>query len=69
VIAFVVANAGSVPHALQVEGPHGDLRTAALAPGSATTIKFDLPTGTYKWYCPIADHEQRGMVGRLRVAD
>jgi FtsP/CotA-like multicopper oxidase with cupredoxin domain len=28
-----------------------------------------LPPGTYKWYCPIADHEQRGMFGRVRVAE
>lgn len=69
VIAFEVSNDGSVPHALQVEGPRGDLRTATIAPGTRTTIKFDLPAGTYKWYCPIADHQRRGMVGRVRVAE
>ena len=28
-----------------------------------------LPPGTYKWLCPLADHERRGMAGRVRVAE
>ena len=45
------------------------MRTRALRPGERTVLTVRLPAGTYKWYCPIADHEQRGMAGRVRVAE
>lgn len=69
ILAFEVANDGAVVHALRVEGPAGDLETPAIPPGEGSAIRIDLPRGTYKWYCPIGDHEQRGMVGRVRVAE
>jgi plastocyanin len=69
VIAFVATNDGLVRHALAVDGPSGTVRTPALPPGERATITLRLPPGTYKWYCPVADHEQRGMVGRVRVAE
>lgn len=69
VIAFVATNDGLVRHALAVDGPAGQVRTAALAPGERATLTVQLPPGTYKWYCPIGDHQRRGMVGRVRVAE
>ena len=68
-IAFQATNDGVVSHALAVDGPSGPVSTRALRPGERATITLVLPAGTYKWYCPIADHEQRGMVGRVRVAE
>lgn len=68
-IAFAATNDGLVRHALAVDGPSGTVRTPALAPGERAIIAVRLPPGTYKWYCPIADHEQRGMAGRVRVAE
>jgi hypothetical protein len=68
-IAVAVINDGVVRHALALDGPAGLIRTRALVPGERTTLSVSLPQGTYRWYCPIADHEQRGMVGRLRVAE
>jgi uncharacterized cupredoxin-like copper-binding protein len=69
VIAFAAANDGQVPHALEVEGPSGEVETPTLDPGEAATVRIDLPPGSYKWYCPVGDHEQRGMAGRVRVAE
>jgi uncharacterized cupredoxin-like copper-binding protein len=69
VIAFVATNDGQTRHALAVDGPTGERRSVALRPGERTTIALRLEPGTYKWYCPIADHERRGMVGRVRVAE
>ncbi|MBA3329219.1 MAG: hypothetical protein H0T43_13055, partial [Solirubrobacterales bacterium] len=66
---FEVTNEGEAPHALAVAGPAGLARTPALRPGQATTLTVELPAGTYKWYCPLADHELRGMAGRVRVAE
>jgi hypothetical protein len=68
-VAFEATNDGLVRHALAVDGPAGQVRTPTLAPGERATISVRLPPGTYKWYCPLADHEHRGMVGRVRVAE
>jgi len=68
-VAFDVTNDGTVDHALAVDAPAGQVRTRVQRPGQRTMLTVRLPAGTYKWYCPIADHEQRGMVGRLRVAE
>lgn len=68
-IAFEATNDGLVRHALAVDGPSGQERTAPLRLGERATLAVRLPAGTYKWYCPLADHERRGMFGRLRVAE
>ena len=68
-VAVEVINDGVVRHALALDGPAGLIRTRALVPGDRATLSISLPQGTYRWYCPVADHEQRGMVGRLRVAE
>ena len=68
-IAFVATNDGLTRHALAVDGPSGSARTPVLRLGERATFSIRLPAGTYKWYCPVADHEQRGMVGRIRVAE
>ena len=68
-IAIEVIDDGVVRHALALDGPSGLVRTRALVPGERTILSAKLPPGTYRWYCPLADHEQRGMVGRLRVAE
>jgi len=68
-VAFEATNDGLVRHALAVDGPAGQVRTPTLSPGERATIAVQLPPGTYKWYCPLGDHERRGMVGRVRVAE
>jgi plastocyanin len=68
-VAFEATNDGLVRHALAVDGPAGQVRTPTLSPGERATITVPLPPGTYKWYCPLDDHEARGMVGRVRVAE
>jgi hypothetical protein len=68
-IGFEATNDGQSRHALAVVGPAGQVRTQTLRPGERTTVEVRLPPGTYKWYCPVDDHERRGMVGRVRVAE
>ncbi len=69
VVQFDVTNAGEAPHALEVEGPEGEVETETIAPGKKATLKADLSkAGTYVWYCPVGDHEQKGMKGRITVA-
>jgi plastocyanin len=69
VVAFEATNDGQSLHALAIIGPAGQARTQTLKPGERTTVEVRLPPGTYKWYCPVGDHERRGMVGRVRVAE
>jgi plastocyanin len=69
VIAFVATNDGETTHALAVDSPTGEVSTKRLRPGEQGTLSLRLPPGTYKWLCPVADHERRGMVGRVRVAE
>jgi len=68
-VAFTATNDGMVRHALAVDGPAGTGRTPTLALGERAVLTVRLPPGLYKWYCPLADHERRGMAGRVRVAE
>lgn len=69
VVKFEVTNAGKVTHALEVEGPKGEVETEAIEPGRKASLEADLSKpGTYTWYCPIGDHEARGMKGKITVA-
>lgn len=69
IVAFELTNDGQATHALEVEGPDGEVETKALQPGEKQTIKANLDRpGRYTWYCPIGDHRQRGMDGFVLVA-
>lgn len=68
VVELRVANAGDTVHALEVEGPAGEAKTAPIQPGKSATLKVDLSKpGRYEWYCPIADHKDEGMKGEITV--
>ena len=68
-VAIEATNAGKFPHAIEVEGPKGDKETDEIAPGKTAKLTVDLSKpGKYKWYCPIGDHEQRGMTGSIFIA-
>jgi plastocyanin len=67
-IDFAIRNAGQVEHALEVETQSGEVETENIAPGGTATLKADLEPGAYVWYCPVGDHRERGMEGRITVA-
>jgi len=67
VVAFEATNDGKITHALEVEGPKGEVRARPFAPGQSRTIKVDLPPGRYVWYCPIDGHKDKGMKGAIAV--
>lgn len=67
-VTFEAVNDGETEHALEVEGPSGEKETHPIAPGGSATLSIDLSRpGNYKMYCPVANHEQLGMVGKVRV--
>ncbi|MGH2992409.1 MAG: cupredoxin domain-containing protein [Solirubrobacterales bacterium] len=56
-------------HGLAVEGPSGEQELPKdLQPGDSGELTVELgEPGEYRWYCPIANHEQLGMVGDITV--
>ena len=41
----------------------------AFRPGESTLLEVNLDPGIYKLYCPVGDHEERGMVGTVTVEE
>jgi plastocyanin len=64
VIAF--DNPSQVPHAVEVEGNGVEEETETITNSSAR-LALNLDAGKYKFYCPVGNHEQAGMVGTLTV--
>lgn len=65
-------NMGEDPHNLNLQladgsGPQGEIAT--IGPTSQGIAKFDLPAGTYRLWCDLDEHEERGMKATLVVAD
>jgi uncharacterized cupredoxin-like copper-binding protein len=68
-VLFRVSNEGQAPHALEVEGPEGEVETEQLSPGDSAELTANLSKpGKYVWYCPVGDHKDRGMAGTITVA-
>jgi plastocyanin len=67
--AISVRNAGATQHALEVEGPAGEVKTGTIEPGATAQLKVKLnKPGRYEWYCPIDGHKDKGMKGEITVA-
>lgn len=68
-ITINATNDGQTPHSIEVEGPEGEVELEQeLAPGESGSIEVPLTEeGAFTWYCPVGDHEQRGMRGRIAV--
>jgi len=70
-VTISATNAGTVTHAIEVEGGGAggkDARSADIAPGKSATLTVDLKPGkSYEWYCPIDNHKGMGMKGEIKV--
>ena len=68
-VTFTVANAGSIPHAFEVEGQGIEQETALIQPGSSANLTLTLKPGTYEVYCPVGEdsHKKLGMETDLKV--
>src|SRR2546422_4355952 len=68
-VTFTVTNAGSIPHAFEVEGAGVERETELIQPGSTATLTLTLKPGTYEAYCPVGEdsHKKLGMETHLNV--
>src|SRR5438046_4616336 len=68
-VTFAVTNAGSIPHAFEIEGHGIEKETPTIQPGDSATLTVTLKPGTYEVYCPVGNdsHKKLGMVAQLRV--
>jgi uncharacterized cupredoxin-like copper-binding protein len=66
---FRAVNSGSDEHALEIEGEGIEEETEEMPPGESTELEVNLDPGTYKLYCPVGDHEERGMTGTIIVRE
>lgn len=65
---FNVTNRGTHEHSFEIEGEGIEKALdRPLQPGQSAKLVVDLHAGTYKAYCPVADHEERGMTTPLVV--
>jgi plastocyanin len=66
---LTVNNNGGQVHALEVDGPTGTFKTAAIQPGKSAKLTVDATKpGKYVVFCPIDGHRQKGMQGAITVA-
>jgi hypothetical protein len=68
-VTFEITNAGSIPHAFEVEGHGTEKSTPQIQPGKNATLKVDLSAGGYEAYCPVGkgSHKMLGMRSQLTV--
>jgi uncharacterized cupredoxin-like copper-binding protein len=67
-VTFEVKNAGTIGHALEVEGNGVEEKTSTISAGSSAKLTVDLSkNGTYEVYCPIDGHRSLGMEAKLVV--
>jgi uncharacterized cupredoxin-like copper-binding protein len=66
---FHAVNDGQVTHSLEIEGNGVETKLASdLQPGASGDLEAALPAGTYEIYCPVGNHKDMGMEGKVEVA-
>jgi Cupredoxin-like domain len=66
-VTFEVTNEGDSLHGFEIAGPGTDEKVEGIPPGETRTLQVDLQPGTYRVYCPVADHGKTGMQLALKV--
>jgi uncharacterized cupredoxin-like copper-binding protein len=67
---FVLHNDGGKIHSFKIEGPGIDqLLDKPVQPHESGTLQVTLKPGEYKVYCPVGNHESKGMKTTLVVAE
>ena len=66
--AFIVTNSGKAKHNFEIEGQGIEKKFfASVDPNESKTLQLNLKPGNYKVFCPMEDHEGKGMETTLTV--
>jgi plastocyanin len=66
-IDLKLPNGLKAPHGIAIEGKGVDEDGPVANAGGSSTVSADLKPGTYTFYCPVGDHREEGMEGKLTV--
>lgn len=69
-LSVALLNRGEQEHNIEFELPSGEkVLPTNVPPGQSAILEFTAPqeAGTYTFYCPVEDHHEKGMEGRLIV--
>ncbi len=66
-VTFAIANDGSAPHNLEVEGNGIEEVSETIDGGQKTDLTVNLEPGEYEMYCAIPGHREQGMEGTVTV--
>ena len=66
-VRFRIMNAGEHVHGFEIEGQGIERAVQRLQPGRSATLQVNLQRGEYYVYCPVRDHEERGMHKTVQV--
>jgi plastocyanin len=66
-VTITMDNPASFPHAIAIEGSGVDVKGNVVQKGGKSVASADLNAGTYAFYCPVGNHRQAGMEGKLTV--
>jgi outer membrane protein assembly factor BamB/plastocyanin len=65
-VTITLTNQGVAQHDLKID--ETEYGTPLLNPGESASFTFNLPAGTYTYYCSVPGHRQAGMIGTLTVS-
>jgi plastocyanin len=69
-LTLQLRNEGELSHSIAFKLPDREITAARiLGPQESVQMSFTVPAtpGEYTFYCPVGDHRERGMVGKLIV--
>jgi plastocyanin len=64
---FVLTNRGTTAHAMAIEGGGVDEDVDPVGPGGTASLTVTLPAGSYDLYCPVDEHQDKGMDTTITV--
>jgi len=67
-VTFTVTNAGSIPHAIEVEGRGVEKEIPVIQPGATGSLTLTLAPGDYEVYCPVGEDSHKKLSPRSFAA-
>lgn len=67
-LTIIVRNEGRLPHNLRIRGIGGTrVKVRTMLPGASAARVVRLPKGDWRMFCSLANHEELGLYGTLRL--